>query len=114
MPKLGKKDQEPAKVGIIVGREGTWPQAFIDRVNSKNAGVVAEFVKLGGSKMDEPCEYKVIIDRISHEIPYYRLFLKNAVIQGTIVINNPFWWTADDKYVESTIAHRLGVPHPRT
>jgi hypothetical protein len=64
--------------------------------------------------MDEPCEYKVIIDRISHEVPYYRSYLKNAVVQGTIVINNPFWWTADDKYIESTIAHRIGVAHPRT
>ena len=109
-----KKDEAPAKVGLIVGREGTWPQAFIDRVNSQNAGVVAEFVKLGGSKMDEPCEYKVIIDRISHEIPYYSSYLKNAVAQGTIVINNPFWWTADDKYIESTIAHKLGVAHPKT
>jgi len=109
-----KKSQELAKVGLIVGREGTFPQAFIDRVNSLDAGVVAEFVRLGGSKMDEPCEYKVIIDRISHEIPYYRSYLKNAAAQGTIVINNPFWWTADDKYIEATIATKLGVAHPKT
>ncbi len=106
--------KETVKVGLLVGREGTFPQTFIDRVNERDAGVVAEFVKLGGSKMDEPCEYKVIIDRISHEIPYYRSYLKNAVVQGAIVINNPFWWTADDKYIEATIAHRLGVAHPKT
>ncbi len=106
--------KDPLKVGIMVGREWSWPPAFIEKVNSLNAGVVAEFVKLGGSKMDEPCEYKVIIDRISHEVPYYRSYLKNAVVQGTIVINNPFWWTADDKYIESTIANRIGVAHPRT
>ncbi|HEX2913670.1 MAG TPA: hypothetical protein VH186_22895 [Chloroflexia bacterium] len=111
---INGNDKQPVKVGLIVGREGTFPQAFLDRVNSRNAGVVAEMVKLGGSKMDEPCEYKVIIDRISHEIPYYRSYLKNAVLQGAIVINNPFWWTADDKYIEATIAHRLGVAHPRT
>ncbi len=108
------KDKEPVKVGLLVGREGTFPQAFIDRVNGRDAGVIAEMVELSGSKMDEPCEYKVIVDRISHEVPYYRSYLKNAVLQGTIVINNPFWWTADDKYVESTIAHRLGVAHPKT
>ncbi len=108
------KAQEPLKVGLMVGREWSWPPAFIDRVNNMNAGVTVEFVKIGGSKMDEPCEYKVIIDRISHEVPYYRSYLKNAVVQGTIVINNPFWWTADDKYIESTIAHRIGVAHPRT
>ena len=106
--------KEPLKVGLMVGREWSWPPAFIDKVNNMDAGVTVEYVKIGGSKMDEPCEYKVIIDRISHEIPYYRSYLKNAVVQGTIVINIPFWWTADDKYIESTIAHRLGVAHPRT
>lgn len=107
-------DKEPVKVGLIVGREGTWPPAFIENVNKRNAGVVAELVQLGGSKMDEPCEYKVIIDRISHEVPYYRSYLKNAMVQGTIVINNPFFWTADDKYIESTIATKIGVAHPKT
>ena len=29
---------------------------------------------------DEPCPYAVIIDRISHEVPYYRSHLKNAVV----------------------------------
>ncbi len=94
--------KEPLKVGLLVGREWSWPPAFIEKINSLNAGVVAEFVTLGGSKMDEPCEYKVIIDRISHEVPYYRSYLKNAVGQGTIVINNPFWWTADDKFFGAT------------
>jgi hypothetical protein len=112
--KKAAKTTEPLKVGLLVGREWSWPPAFIEKVNSLNAGVVVEFIKLGGSKMDEPCEYKVIVDRISHEVPYYRSYLKNAVVQGTIVINNPFWWTADDKYIESTIAHRIGVAHPRT
>lgn len=113
-PKKAAQPTEPLKVGLLVGREWSWPPAFIEKVNSLNAGVTVEFVKLGGSRMDEPCEYKVIIDRISHEVPYYRSYLKNAVVQGTIVINNPFWWTADDKYIESTIAHRIGVAHPRT
>ncbi len=106
--------KEPAKVGLLVGREGTFPQAFIDYVKNRNAGVEVEFVKLGGSKMDEPCEYKVLIDRISHEVPYYSSYLKNAVVQGAIVINNPFWWLADDKFIEGTIATRLGVAHPKT
>jgi hypothetical protein len=112
--KTTKKEKEIAKVGVIVGNEHTFPQAFIDYVNSRNAGVQAEFVKLGGSYMDEPAEYKVIVDRISHEVPYYRSYLKNAALQGTVVINNPFWWTADDKYIESTIATRVGVAHPKT
>ncbi len=108
------KSSEPLKVGLLVGREGTFPGALIHEINERNAGVVAEMVMLGGTAMDEPNPYKVIIDRISHEIPYYRSYLKNAILQGTAVINNPFWWTADDKFIESTIANRLGVAHPKT
>jgi hypothetical protein len=63
------------KVGLLVGREWSFPPAFIEEVNSRDEGVVAEYVKLAGTYMDEPCEYAVIIDRISHEVPYYRSYL---------------------------------------
>ena len=70
------------KVGLMVGREWSFPPAFLKEVNERNEGVEAEFVKLGGTRMDELVEYAVIIDRISHEVPYYRSFLKYAVLQG--------------------------------
>ncbi|HEY7895241.1 MAG TPA: hypothetical protein VIC24_10100 [Gemmatimonadaceae bacterium] len=102
------------KVGLLVGREWSWPPAFIDRVNQRNAGVEAEFVQLDAVRMDEPCPYTVIVDRISHEVPYYRTYLKYAVLQGVTVINNPFMWTADDKFFGATLATKLGVASPRT
>lgn len=102
------------KVGLLVGREWSFPPAFIDEVNSRNDGVVAEYVKLGGNMMDEPCPYAVIIDRISHEVPYYRFYLKYALLQGATVVNNPFMWTADDKFFESALATKVGVASPKT
>jgi hypothetical protein len=102
------------KVGLLVGREWSFPPAFIEEVNGRDAGVTAEYVQLGGTYMDEPCPYTVIIDRISHEVPYYRSFLKNAVLQGTRVVNNPFMWTADDKFFEASLATKLGIASPRT
>jgi hypothetical protein len=102
------------RVGLLVGREWSFPPAFIEEVNRRNAGVVAEYARLGGTRMDEPCPYAVLIDRISHEVPYYRTYLKNAVLQGATVINNPFMWTADDKFFEASLAVRLGVAHPKT
>lgn len=102
------------KIGLLVGREWSWPPAFIQEVNRRGAGVTAEFVKLSGTRMAEPCEYAVIVDRISHEIPYYRTFLKTAVLAGTTVINNPFWWSADDKFFGASLAVNLGITHPRT
>ena len=102
------------KVGLIVGREWSFPPAFIEEVNKRDQGVVADFVQLGGTRMDEPVEYDVIIDRISHEVPYYRTFLKHAVLQGTTVVNNPFMWSADDKLFGASLANQLGVASPRT
>lgn len=103
------------KIGVMVGRENTWPGAFIEEVNRRNAGVVAEYVKLDGTGMAEVPEYDVIVDRISHEIPYYRTFLRTAQIGGTYIVNNPFWWSAsDDKLFGGTLCANLGVAHPRT
>src|SRR5262249_53544868 len=102
------------KVGLLVGREWSFPPAFLEEVNGRRDGVTAEYVKLGGTAMNEPCPYAVVIDRISHEVPYYRSYLKNAVLQGATVVNNPFMWTADDKFFEASLACKLGVAHPRT
>src|SRR5689334_25348093 len=78
-----KTPQEPLKIGLFVGREWSWPPAFIEEVNRRDEGVTAEYVKVGGTSMNEPCPYRVIVDRISHEVPYYRSYLKNAALQGT-------------------------------
>jgi hypothetical protein len=102
------------KIGIIVGREWSWPPAFIDEVNNRNEGVIAEFAKLGGTRMDEKPEYAVLVDRISHEVPYYRSYLKHAMLHGSYVINNPFMWTADDKFFGASLITKLGVVSPKT
>lgn len=105
---------ETKKVGLLVGREWSWPPAFIDAVHGRDAGVTVEYARLGGTAMDEPLPYAVLIDRISHEVPYYRSYLKHAVLQGVHVVNNPFMWTADDKFFGASLASKLGVAHPRT
>src|SRR3974390_2896032 len=103
------------KIGIMCGMENTFPPALVEKINSMNVpDVKAEFVKIGGIRMDEAKKYEVIIDRISQDIPFYRAYLKNAVLQGTIVINNPFWWTADDKFFNYALAHKMGVAIPPT
>ena len=104
------------KIGLLCGREYSFPPAFIERVNQLGYphGLTGEMVKFGGTKMDEPSEYRVIVDRISHEVEFYRGALKHAVLHGAYVINNPFWWTADDKYFNYSVMHKLGLAIPRT
>ena len=102
------------RVGILVGREWSFPPAFIDEVHRRNADVTAEFVSIGGVSMDQPCPYDVIVDRISQEVPFYRTYLKQCVLEGVAVINNPFMWTADDKFFGAALITKLGVASPKT
>lgn len=103
------------RVGILVGREKSFPDSLIEIINKRGAGdTVAEYVRLGGVRLDEARHYDLIIDRISHEIPFYRGFLKRAALEGTVIINNPFWWSADDKFFNYSLAAKLGVSVPRT
>ena len=103
------------KIGILFGQENTYPWAFIERVNSKNIpGIIAEPVSIDQVRQGDSGDYAVIIDRISQDVPFYRAFLKNAAISGTAVINNPFWWSADEKFFNNALALKLGVPVPNT
>ena len=95
--------------------ETTFPGALVERINGYGLpDVSAEFVQIGGVRMTDPSPYAVIVDRISHDIPFYRAWLKLAVLGGAYVINNPFWWSADDKFFNYSLATRLGIAIPRT
>jgi glutathione synthase/RimK-type ligase-like ATP-grasp enzyme len=103
------------KIGVLFGMEQTFPPALVEKINSMQVpGISAEAVKVGGVKMAVPSDYAVIVDRISHDVPFYRGMLKNAVLTGTEVINNPFWWSADDKFFNYALAEKLGVAVPPT
>jgi hypothetical protein len=106
------------KVGILFGQEDTFPQAFVERVNAKRAdgtdGIIAELVHIDKLVQGEPSGYDVIVDRISQDVPFYRAYLKNAALNGTAVVNNPFWWSADEKFFNNALATKIGVAVPKT
>src|SRR3954468_23098791 len=103
------------KIGILFGQESSFPHAFVDRINQKGEkDISAEFVHIDKVMQAESQGYSVIIDRISQDVPFYRAMLKNAAICGTAVINNPFWWSADEKFFNNCLAVKTGVPVPKT
>jgi len=103
------------KIGVLFGKERSFPMAFVERINSKNiSGISAEAVHISKAAQGEPSGYAVIVDRISQDVPFYRTWLKNAALTGTAVINNPFWWSADDKYFNNCLMTQVGVPVPKT
>src|SRR5688572_13050192 len=102
------------RIGVLRGRENSFPDAFIEKVNAMGKGVTAEYVQLGGTKLNEKVPYRVILDRMSHEVPYYAVYLKMAALQGTYCINNVFWRSADDKVFGYAVAEILGIAEPKT
>ena len=103
------------KIGVLFGMENSFPGALVEHINARNIeGIQAEFVVTGAVQLDKAPQYSVIVDRISHDIPFYRAFLKHAALNGTVIVNNPFWWSADDKFFNYTLAAKLGVAVPPT
>ena len=103
------------KIGILFGQERSFPMSFIERINSKGIeNIKAEPVRIEKAIQGESSGYAVIVDRISQDVPFYRTWLKNAALTGTAVINNPFWWSADDKYFNNCLMTQIGVPIPKT
>ncbi|MBL8195944.1 MAG: hypothetical protein JNM06_19280 [Blastocatellia bacterium] len=102
------------KVGLLVGRERSFPNALIEEINKRNQSVTADYIRVGEVASNMACPYQVIIDRISHEVPFYQTYLKTATLSGTVVINNPFWRMADDKFFGTALVEKLGVAVPKT
>jgi len=101
-------------VGLLVGRERSFPDALIAEVGKRGANVSACYARIDAQRYDRPPPYDVLVDRISHDVPCYKPVLKQAVLAGTRVIDNPFWRIADDKFFNVVLAHRLGLKVPKT
>ncbi|HVO51738.1 MAG TPA: hypothetical protein VMV60_12135 [Thermoanaerobaculia bacterium] len=106
------------RIGVLFGMEDTFPWALMNEINEiarrNGDDIEAGPVKLSVLVQEQSFEDAVILDRISHEVPFYRTFLKCAVARGAQVVNNPIWWCADDKYFDNIVALAAGVAVPKT
>ncbi len=103
------------RIGLLFGMEDTFPWALEKAIDARGAGrIIAEPVEISALRDTQRFDYALILDRISHEVPFYRTFLKVAAARGVQIVNNPFWWSADDKYFGNIVAESVGVATPRT
>lgn len=106
------------RIGLLFGMEDTFPWALVNEINTRAAASGEEIeavpVQVGHVRQEDGLGYDVILDRISHEVPFYRTILKLAAARGAQVINNPFWCSADDKFLDNAVALAAGVAVPRT
>ncbi len=111
----GGSGMKAKRVGILFGMEDNFPWALMEAIGHRSEGrVEATKVEVGEIRDEPVTDYDLIVDRISHDVPFYRTFVKCAAASGTTVINNPFWWSADDKFIDNLIAKAAGVAVPKT
>ena len=103
------------QIGILFGQEDTFPWALINAINARGGeDVEAGIVQVSFLKDDGVFPYDLILDRISHEVLFYRTYLKCAAASGVRIVNNPIWWSADDKFFDNLVAKAVNVAVPRT
>jgi len=103
------------RIALVFGMEDTFPWALIDAINSRGGDEVEAMpAEISYLKDDGVFPYDLILDRISHEIPFYRTYLKCAAASGVQIVNNPIWWSADAKFFDNLVAKAANVAVPRT
>ncbi len=103
------------KIGVLHGMENTFPTALVQRINDKRVpGLKADPIRIGCVRMAVPSGYDVLVDRISHDVEFYRAFLKNAAVTGAIVLNDPFRAGGHDQFYGTCLAAKAGLNVPRT
>lgn len=102
------------RIGLLVGRERSFPDALCAAIARDYPDVHCEYAAFEAPRADARVPYDVILDRISHEVTCYQAWLKLAALRGTRVVNNPFFRIADDKFFNAGLALDLGLAVPKT
>ncbi len=103
------------KIAVLFGMEDTFPWALMNEIRERSKGEIEGVpVEIGHFDDELGVDYDIVVDRISHEVPFYRTWLKKAIASGCQIVNNPIWWSADDKFYDATVAIQNGVAHPKT
>ena len=62
-------------IGVLFGMENSFPGSLVEHINARALdGIRAEFVETGAVRLDKAPRYSVIVDRISHDIPFFRAY----------------------------------------
>ncbi len=106
------------RVGIIRGEEDLFPEKLLAAINEKSRAeklnIFADYLMIGGTLTNQACDYVVILDRVSHKLPFLRTILKNSALSGTHIINNPFNDGFYNPFFCLSLASNLGIKIPKT
>ncbi len=101
-------------IAVLHGKEGTFPYDLIAYIeDNAPKGVSIDRIEIGAVASSDKLPYDVIVDRISHCVPFYREVMRHACLTGVYVINNPFR-AVPEKFFGNSVALKLGIDVPET
>jgi hypothetical protein len=112
------------RIGLSLGADICWPICFeallrkLDlsiRVGSDTLNFEVERVQIEPFDLQQPCNYDVVIDRLTHWYHTSREWIKKAVVANDLyVFNNPWSLQSMEKHTTYSAMMRLGFPVPET
>ena len=111
-------------VGLLLGVEEDWPQAFdailrrvgpITTAHGQTHTFDTERLTIEPFDLADPVRADLVIDRLAHWYYHPREWLKKAaLVNGTYLLNSPFTFQSMEKHSAYCAMIRLGLKVPRT
>lgn len=115
---------ETRKIGLSLGADVCWPmcyEALLKQLDltvaheGKSLRFASERVHIEPFDLQQPCDYDVVIDRLTHWYQPSREWIKKSILLDDLyVFNNPWSLQSMEKQTSYCAMMRLGLPIPKT
>jgi hypothetical protein len=112
------------KIGLSLGADICWPLCYeqiLDKLKlsipwqGDTVGITVERVTIEPFDLRQPCQYDVVLDRLTHWYHTSREWIKKAILMdGLYVLNNPWAVQSMEKHTSYCAMMHLGMPIPET
>lgn len=112
------------KIGLSLGADICWPICYEEimkrldlaiPVGRETVRFEVERVTIEPFRLSQPCQYDLVIDRLTHWYHTSREWIKKAVVMDDLyVFNNPWTVQSMEKHTSYCAMMRLGLPIPET
>lgn len=112
------------KIGLSLGADICWPICYEEvlkrlDLNIKEGGNTLKFesnrVTIEPFALRQPCQYQVVIDRLTHWYHTSREWIKKSIVMNDLyVFNNPWTLQSMEKHTSYSAMMRLGMSVPDT
>lgn len=115
---------ETRKIGLSLGADICWPACYEEivrrldlnlKIGADTVDFAIERVTVEPFDLRQPCNYDVVLDRLTHWFHTSREWIKKAVIMdGLYVLNNPWAIQSMEKHTTYCAMMKLGLDVPDT